>query len=43
MCSTISIHQDRCFPPGYTGHEDRGEGEGLGANLNVPAARRQRP
>jgi len=33
---TISIHQDRCFPPGYTGHEDRGEGEGLGANLNVP-------
>jgi len=33
---TISIHQDRCFPPGYSGFEDRGEGAGLGANLNVP-------
>ncbi|WP_408591234.1 class II histone deacetylase [Novosphingobium sp.] len=33
---TISIHQDRCFPPGYTGLDDRGEGAGLGANLNVP-------
>lgn len=33
---TISIHQDRCFPPGYSGAEDRGEGAGLGYNLNVP-------
>jgi len=33
---TISVHQDRCFPPGYSGFEERGEGEGLGANLNVP-------
>jgi len=33
---TVSIHQDRCFPPGYSGYEDRGEGEGAGFNLNVP-------
>lgn len=33
---TISIHQDRCFPPGYSGFEDRGEGKGAGANLNIP-------
>lgn len=33
---TISIHQDRCFPPGYSGTEDRGSGAGLGANINVP-------
>ncbi|MDC7717201.1 class II histone deacetylase [Vogesella sp. DC21W] len=33
---TISLHQDGCFPPGYGGVEDRGAGEGLGANLNVP-------
>lgn len=33
---TISIHQDRCFPPGYTGTEDRGEGAGKGFNLNIP-------
>lgn len=33
---TISIHQDRCFPPGYSGFEERGEGLGLGANLNIP-------
>jgi acetoin utilization deacetylase AcuC-like enzyme len=33
---TISIHQDRCFPPGYSGDEDRGSGAGLGFNLNVP-------
>lgn len=33
---TISIHQDRCFPPGYSGAEDRGEGAGLGFNLNIP-------
>ncbi|AOE85307.1 class II histone deacetylase [Pseudomonas sp. TCU-HL1] len=33
---TISLHQDGCFPPGYSGTEDRGEGAGLGANLNIP-------
>ncbi len=33
---TISIHQDRCFPPGYSGTEDRGTGAGLGFNLNIP-------
>jgi acetoin utilization deacetylase AcuC-like enzyme len=33
---TISVHQDRCFPPGYTGTEDRGAGLGMGFNLNIP-------
>jgi len=33
---TISLHQDGCFPPGYSGFPDRGAGAGLGANLNVP-------
>ena len=33
---TISIHQDRCFPPGYSGFDDRGAGAGLGFNLNIP-------
>jgi acetoin utilization deacetylase AcuC-like enzyme len=33
---TISIHQDRCFPPGYSGAEDRGQGAGAGRNLNIP-------
>ncbi|SIT36130.1 Histone deacetylase-like amidohydrolase [Paraburkholderia ribeironis] len=33
---TISLHQDRCFPPGYSGAEDRGEGKGLGYNINIP-------
>jgi acetoin utilization deacetylase AcuC-like enzyme len=33
---TISIHQDRCFPPGYSGFEERGKGKGEGANLNIP-------
>lgn len=33
---TISLHQDRCFPPGYSGAEERGSGEGLGFNINVP-------
>ncbi len=33
---TISLHQDRCFPPGYSGSEDRGIGDGAGANLNIP-------
>jgi acetoin utilization deacetylase AcuC-like enzyme len=33
---TISLHQNGCFPPGYSGAEDRGAGEGEGANFNVP-------
>ncbi|WP_323118863.1 class II histone deacetylase [Burkholderia alba] len=33
---TLSLHQDRCFPPGYSGADERGAGAGLGANLNVP-------
>ena len=33
---TISIHQDKCFPPGYSGDEDRGEGAGEGYNINIP-------
>lgn len=33
---TISVHQDRCFPPD-TGHvTDNGEGEGEGYNINIP-------
>lgn len=33
---TISLHQDGCFPPGYNGANDRGEGKGLGYNINIP-------
>lgn len=33
---TISVHQDRCFPPGYSGTEDRGNGAGTGYNINIP-------
>jgi len=33
---TISIHQDRCFPPGYSGFDERGQGAGEGFNLNIP-------
>ena len=33
---TISLHQDRCFPPGYSGADERGEGAGEGFNLNIP-------
>lgn len=33
---TISLHQDGCFPPGYSGEEDRGAGAGSGFNLNIP-------
>ncbi len=33
---TISLHQEGCFPPGYGGAEDRGNGAGLGHNLNIP-------
>ncbi len=30
------LHQDGCFPPGYSGAEDIGEDRGRGFNLNVP-------
>jgi acetoin utilization deacetylase AcuC-like enzyme len=33
---TLSIHQDGCFPVGYAGSEDIGEGAGRGFNLNLP-------
>lgn len=33
---TISIHQENCFPAGYSGAEERGEGAGKGFNLNIP-------
>jgi acetoin utilization deacetylase AcuC-like enzyme len=33
---TLSIHQNGCFPVGYEGVQDRGEGRGLGFNLNLP-------
>lgn len=33
---TLSLHQDGCFPPGYSGIKDRGEGDGQGANINIP-------
>ncbi|CAJ6964796.1 histone deacetylase [Burkholderia pseudomallei] len=33
---TISLHQDRCFPPGYSGADERGAGAGAGSNVNVP-------
>lgn len=33
---TISLHQDGCFPQGYSGEQDRGHGDGLGANINIP-------
>lgn len=32
----VSIHQEGCYPPGYSGVEDRGEGNGRGANFNIP-------
>ncbi|MGD7002849.1 class II histone deacetylase [Corynebacterium halotolerans] len=33
---TISIHQERCFPADSGFREERGSGEGFGANLNIP-------
>ncbi len=33
---TISLHQDRCFPPGYSGTEDRGGEAAPGSNVNIP-------
>jgi acetoin utilization deacetylase AcuC-like enzyme len=33
---TLSVHQDRCFPPDTGDRECIGEGEGIGTNLNIP-------
>lgn len=33
---TISIHQDRCFPPDTGDLDDIGEGAGEGYNINIP-------
>jgi acetoin utilization deacetylase AcuC-like enzyme len=33
---TISLHQENCFPAGYAGADDMGEGAGAGANINIP-------
>ena len=33
---TISLHQEGCFPPGYSGADERGSGAGEGYNINVP-------
>ncbi|MCB1745642.1 MAG: class II histone deacetylase [Gammaproteobacteria bacterium] len=33
---TISLHQENCFPPGYSGAEERGKGRGEGFNMNIP-------
>ena len=33
---TISIHQDRCFPPDTGNIEEQGSGSGLGCNMNIP-------
>jgi len=33
---TISLHQDRCYPPESGGVEDNGSGAGAGANINIP-------
>lgn len=33
---TISLHQDRCFPPGYSGFDERGSGDAEDCNLNIP-------
>lgn len=32
---TISLHQENCFPPGYSGIEERGRGAGQGFNINI--------
>ncbi|WP_108816267.1 class II histone deacetylase [Loktanella sp. Alg231-35] len=33
---TVSLHQDRNYPMDTGGFSDRGKGEGLGHNLNIP-------
>ena len=32
----ISLHQEGCFPPGYSGAQDQGVGRGGGYTINVP-------
>jgi len=33
---TISVHQERCYPQNTGAIDDIGEGEGVGANMNIP-------
>lgn len=33
---TVSLHQERCFPPGCGGAGERGAGRGEGFNINIP-------
>ncbi|MEO1653648.1 MAG: class II histone deacetylase [Bacteroidota bacterium] len=33
---TISLHQNGCFPIGYSGEQDRGSGAGEGYTVNIP-------
>lgn len=33
---TISLHQENCYPPGYSGAHDCGVGVGEGYNINIP-------
>ena len=33
---TISLHQEGCFPPAYSGAEDLGSGRGTRYNINLP-------
>ena len=33
---TVSVHQDRCFPPNSGFVTERGEGKGFGYNINAP-------
>lgn len=33
---SISLHQENCFPPGYSGEDEVGIGEGKGYNINIP-------
>ena len=32
----VSVHQDRCFPKDTGGVDVRGDGQGFGANINIP-------
>ena len=33
---TVSVHQDRCFPPTSGFRDEQGRGEGFGYSLNIP-------
>ena len=33
---TVSVHQEHCFPFGYSGESERGTGAGQGYNYNIP-------